>query len=338
MRRFFLNRILAVGGFFGVLTVVGVAGYIALEGWSFLDSLYMTVITLTAVGYSEVHPLSDAGRNFTMVLLAGGITGMGLWFALLTSVIVELDLRDFFRRRRMTKEIEKMSGHVIVCGGGRTGRQVVEELRASKQPYVVIEHDPTAVEALRAIAPDARVVQADATVDHHLVEAGIARADGLITCLDSDTSNLFVCLSARDLQPGLRIVARARDEETVSKLFRAGANHVVSPTVSGAIHMASAMLRPSVVSFLDVATRAEDLALRMEQTDIAEGSSLVGKTLAEAAIPRATGLIVVALRKAGAPRGEFAFNPVADTILEAGDQVIVLGRPEQIENLRKYVR
>ena len=321
----------------GVLIVVGATGYQMIEGWSLQDALYMTVITLTAVGYEEVRPLSDAGRTFTMALLAGGITWMGIWFALITSFIVELDLGNVLRRRKIMREIGRMSGHIIVCGGGRTGRQVVQELEDMGAAWVVIERDPAPIGDLMALIPDAYCIEGDATNDQTLLEAGIESARGLVTCLSGDTDNLFVCLSARDLNPDLTIVARAYEESTMDKLYRAGASHVVSPNVSGAVRMASVLLRPSVVTFLDIATRSSSLSLRMEQMTIDEESPLAGRTLVEARIPQETGLIVIAVRK-GDSEEDFVFNPVADTRIEPGDDIIVLGREPQIEKLREYAR
>jgi voltage-gated potassium channel len=339
--RLYINRFLGTALFFAILLLFGTVGYIGLEGWNWSDSLYMTVITLTAVGYEEVHPLSPPGRVFTGFLLAGGITGMGLWFAFLTSSIVELDLTHVFRRRRTEKEIRRMENHVIVCGAGRTGRQVVEELLVSGEPFVVVERDRQKVEELHHLLPDAMVVEGDATIDHFLEEAGVEKARGLITCLSADTDNLFVCLTARDLRSDLEIVARAYEEETVPKLYRAGANHVVSPNASGAIRMASFMLRPSVVSFLDVATRSPDLTLRLEQETVAASSTVAGRTLMDAKIPQNTGLIVIALRKKNPEGSEepysYVFNPVATTRLDPGDVMIVLGAPDQIRKLREFV-
>lgn len=190
------------------ILLAGTLGYMAIEGWGAEDSLYMALITMAAVGYHEIHPLSSAGRLFTGGVLAAGITAMGLWFAFLTFVVIERD------------------------------RRLVEEFHET--------------------LPDLPIIEGDATVDHFLEEAGIAQARGLIACLSADTDNLFVCLSARDLQKDIEIVARAFEEETVSKLYRSGADHVVSPNASGAIRMASFMLRPDVVSFLDVATRSPE--------------------------------------------------------------------------------
>ena len=226
-----------------------------------------------------------------------------------------------------------MKDHIIVCGCGRTGRQVAQELETMTNQYVLVDKDPARIEEVREFLPHAHVIEGDATHDHVLLEAGLLEAKGLVTCLSKDTDNLFVCLSARDLAAKVKIVARAYEEETMDKLYRAGADHVVSPNVSSAIRMASVLLRPSAVSFLDIATRSSDLALRMEQLLIGERSDVAGKTLMEARIPQRTGLIVIAVRKQGQLR-DFVFNPVADTRLDAGDEVIVLGKEDQISRLR----
>jgi len=333
----FLPRFLWTLVFLMTLVVVGTGGYLLIEGRNVADALYMTVITLTAVGYEEVWHLTRPERVFTMLLLLGGITWMGFWFANLTSLIVELDLQDVLRRRRTLKEISKMKNHIIVCGAGRTGRQVAQELEKMTTQYIIIERDPQQIEAIREFVPDAHVIEGDATHDHVLFEAGLLEASGLVTCLSSDTDNLFICLSVRDLAAKIKIVARAYEEETMDKLYRAGADHVVSPNISGAIRMASVLLRPSVVSFLDIATRSSHLALRMEETILPEKSDLAGKTLMEAKIPQKTGLIVIAVRKDQGIKTDFVFNPVADTRLESGDHLIVLGTTDQIEKLQAYV-
>lgn len=322
---------------FAGLVVVGSSGYVLLEGQSLADSLFMTVTTLTAVGYEEVWPLTPTGRSYTMGLLLAGISWMGFWFASITSLIVELDLQDVLRRRRSMREIAKMRDHVIICGAGRTGRQVAQELEPVTQDYVVIERDADRVAALREYLPEAHVLEGDATHDQVLLEAGVTKAKGLITCLSADADNLYVCLSARDLAAKVTIVARAYEEESIDKLYRAGADQVVSPNVSSAIRMASVLLRPSVVSFVDIATRSPDFKLRMEQTSVGEGSRIAGRTLEEARIPQETGLIVIAIGKHTKAGLDFSFNPSASTRLEPGDDVIVLGEPAQIEQLRKYV-
>jgi len=319
------------------LVILGTLGYAVIEGQSLSDSLYMTVITVTAVGYEEVWPLSPAGRAYTMVVLIGGLSWMGFWFASITALIVESDLKDMLRRRRSMREIAKMRDHVIICGAGRTGRQVAQELEPVTHDYVVIERDPKRIAVLREYVPEAHVLEGDATHDQVLLEAGVTRAKGLITCLSADADNLYVCLSARDLAAKVTIIARAYEEESIDKLYRAGADQVVSPNVSSAIRMASVLLRPSVVSFVDIATRSPDLKLRMEQTSVTERSRIAGKTLAEARIPQETGLIVIAVGKHSKTGLDFVFNPSGTTRIDPGDDVIVLGDSEQLERLRHYV-
>jgi len=319
------------------LVVFGTLGYVAIEGQSVGDSLYMTVITLTAVGYEEVWTLSEAGRAYTMFLLFAGLSWLGFWFASITALIVELDLKDVLRRRRSMRQIATMKDHVIICGAGRTGRQVAQELEDANHDYVIVERDPKRIAPLHEYLPDALVLEGDATHDQVLLDAGLLRAKGLITCLSADADNLYVCLSARDLAAKVTIVARAYEEESMDKLYRAGADQVVSPNVSSAIRMASVLLRPSVVSFVDIATRSPDLKLRMEQTHVAEGSPLAGRTLGEAGIPSETGLIVIAIGKHTQAGLDFVFNPSAATRIDPGDDVIVLGDSDQIERLKRYV-
>ena len=338
MTRLFLSRLAGVIAYFAIMIGVGIVGYILIEGWAFHDALYMTVITVTAVGYHEVGALSTAGRNFTMVLLGGGITGLGLWFALVTALLIELDLKGTLLRRRTMKGIEHLRDHVIVCGAGRTGRQVMEELQRSKQPFVLIENRPDRIRAILDDHPNVLILEGDATHDHQLEMSGIRRARGIITCLSADADNLFVCLSARALNRDLTVVARANETETSAKMYRAGASHVVSPNVSSAVYMASVLLRPSVVSFLDVATRSHELDLRLEQSNIGPDSPLAGKTLAEASIPQATGLIVIALMKDSKRDADVVFNPVGSTVLSPGDDMIVMGRPEQLEQLEQLMQ
>lgn len=332
-KRRFLGMMLALAA----LIAAGTIGFRQLPGYDFSDALYMTIITITAVGYEEVHELGTGGRILAGLLIGGGITLLGVWFALVTSLIVELDLSHVFLTRRTMTKIETLKDHIIVCGAGRTGRQVVAELEAAGRPYVVIDREPAAAAALREQYPNVLVLEGDATTDQTLVEARIGTARGLVTCLSADTDNLFVCLSARDLQPGLTIVARAYNEQTLQKLHVAGADHVVSPNLTGGSRMAAMLLRPQVVSFLDVATRGEGLDLRLEQVDVPPGSQFEGQTLAEAKIPQKTGLIVIATRSAEeAGRDEpWVYNPGPEQRLKAGDVLIVMGRARQIDELTR---
>lgn len=317
-----------------VLVAAGTVGFVLLGDWPVSDAVWMTIITITAVGYEEVRELTPATRVLAAGLLAGGITLMGAWFAVLTAAIVEMDLGHVFRRRRDMRNMEKLQDHVIVCGAGRTGRQIVAEMRAAGVPHVVVDIDNERAEQIRQADDDALVLVADATRDESLVEAGIERARGLVACLSQDTDNLFVCLSARDLNPDLTIVARAYEEQTMQKLYVAGADHVVSPNVTGGVRMASVLLRPSVVTFLDVVARGEDLSLRLEQIDITSDSPLAGLTLEEARIPQRTGLIVIAIGLAASGAdAEWRYNPGPDESMHAGDTLIVLGKSEQLDEL-----
>jgi voltage-gated potassium channel len=336
----FARRFAWVVAFAAVLVALGTAAFHFIAGWTVRQSLWMTIITLTAVGYEEVRPMSATAEAIAALLLIGGLTMMGLWFALLTSAIVEMDLAQVFRIRRTMKRIEQLKNHVVVCGAGRTGKQVIRELIESDTPFLVVERSAERAEALRKEFPDALVLEADATKDESLVSARIGTAQGLVACLSQDTDNLFVCLSARDLQPNLNIVARAYDEQTMQKLYVAGADHVVSPNLTGGIRMAAMMLRPEVVSFLDVVTRGDGLTLRLEEIRILAGSPLAGRTLAEARIPQKTGLIVIAMRHLDARgrEGPWCYNPGPQEEIQVGDVMIVMGNTDQIARLHHEAR
>ncbi len=331
------SRLLLVIVYFTLLTVVGAIGYMAVEGWSWRDALYMTAITLTAVGFHEVHPLTEGGRYWTMGLLAGGLTGLGMWFALVTSFVVRMDIGNAYKRRKTMQKINRIKGHMIVCGGGRMGRQVMQELDGAKKPHVLIEQDRTTIESLRKTQPDALIIHDDATQDRVLREAGIEKAAGLVSCLSSDTDNLFVCLSARHLNRDLVVVARAEGKPATAKMYRAGADHVVSPNVTGAIRVASVLARPAIASFLDIAVPGGQRSRRLEQATVGAKSKVAGRTLADADLPSKTGMIIIAIRKRGAEPGEIIFNPNASTLLNAGDDVIVMGSDDQIRSLREYL-
>lgn len=321
--------------YFLLVFLIGTLGYTLLERWSWFEALYMTVTTVTSVGFMEVEPLSPAGRSFTMVLIALGLTGLGIWWALFTALIVELDLGDVLRRRFIMRNIGHLSGHTIVCGVGRMGRVVVGELVNAGHPFAVIERDPARIAALQALYPGLLAIEADATRDQALKAAGVDRAIGLAACLQEDADNLLVCIAARDLNPRLVLVARAYNEESVERLRRAGADHVISPNQTGGIRMAFSLLRPHVVSFLDCVISDAGIELRLEQAAIPAKSHLVGRTLAEARIPQRTGLIVIGLRHAG-QAGPPSYNPGPETRLDAGDVMIVLGNSEQVQQLRDY--
>lgn len=307
----------------------GTAGYALLEGWDLLDALYMTVITMATVGYAETHPLSDSGRVFTIGLIVASISIAGYAISTIISFVVEGEFYRALRERHMDQRIARLTDHVILCGGGRTGRPIASELHQTHTPFVVIEQDPAVVGEIRQHG-DILYLQGDATQDETLHLAGIARARGLIAALGDDKDNVFIVLTARSLNPRLRIVARANDDANMSKLIKAGANEVVSPNLIGGLRMASVMLRPAVVTFLDQMLRAPDQTLRVEEIHVARVPALVGKTLGEADVAGRTGMIVLAIQPT---QGGYRFNPGPDTPLQAGDILIVIGTPEQIARL-----
>lgn len=333
-----VSRGLAIVVYFALLTAVGTIGYVLIEGWSWEDALYMTVTTETAIGFNEVHPLSTGGRYWTMGVLGGGLTGLGMWFALVTSLVVRMDIGKTYRRRRTVKQARRTKDHVIVCGGGAMGRQVLYELDEAKRTWVLVERDKAVADTLRRVWPDGLIVHDDAGQDGALRDAGVDGAMGLVACLSADADNLFVCLSAKHLNPGLSVVARAEGESATAKMRRAGADHVVSPAVTGAMWVASVLARPSVASFLGTATPGPHLTRHLDQVAVGAASALAGSTLAEARIPDKTGLVVVAIRSAvDDPGAATTLNPGAATRLAAGDDLIVFGDAEQIRALRDYV-
>lgn len=317
---------------FAVICCVGVLGYWFIEpGWSLLDAIFMTFITLTTVGYSD-YDVSQAGRIFTLVLLFAGIGSFTYALAVVTTYVVEGHLRDRFRRKRMEKKIRNLRQHCIICGLGATGRYILEEFQKVGQDFVVIETDAARIEELYAIAPFL-YVHGDATDDRVLEEAGIAHAERLIASLQDDKDNLFVVLSARRLNAALRIIAKVVDiGASREKVKLAGADEVVSPDAIGGLRMASLALRPQVVTFLDLMLR-EGSATRFEEAEIGSDSRLVGKTIGESKIREEIGLLIVALRHGTA--GQFAYNPGAEIALNRGDILYVIGDPASVARLRK---
>ncbi len=312
-----------------VITVAGILGYMVFEGWSFADALYMIVITLTTVGYREVRPLDESGQLWTMLLL---ITGVGtLFYAAVTSVelVVEGTVRGYFGRRRVKAHIRRLSGHYILCGYGRVGRQVARELAADDVPFVIVEQDPDVLE--ECMAEGYLALLGEAADDDVLVEAGIMNAGGLIAAVDSDADNVFVVLSARKLNPKLHIVARASSDETAAKLEIAGADRTLSPYAVGGRRLAALATQPLVVDFLDVVTRGEKgIEFRLEEFSVPEDSAIAGHTIGELKIGEKTGAIVLAVRTT---EGNFDTTPSADDPLHTGDTLIVLGSREQVERL-----
>ena len=305
----------------------GTLGYVIIEDWNLFEALYMTVITLATVGYSEVHTLSFKGQVFTILLIIFGVGTIAYTISSLIQFMVEGQLNRLLGRRKLQKRINRLQNHYIVCGYGRIGRLICRDFASRPLSFIVVESD---AERCRQLEEDGHLfIEGDATQDEVLQQAAIDRATGLVTAVTSDSANVFIILTARGIKPDLFILARASEDGAEVKLLRAGANKVISPYTIGAARMAQAILRPSVVDFIDIATRAESIELQMEEIRVAGGSSLAGLDLVEAGIRKTLGLIVVGIKQ-----GEhMIFNPAAETVIEADHTLIALGKPEDIRRL-----
>jgi voltage-gated potassium channel len=328
------KRLALIGAWFLAILMGGTTAFMLVEGWPFFDALYMTVITISTVGFGEVHPLGTGGRLVAIGLILAGTGSLAYGLSVATAFIVEGELKDILGKRRMEKALAQLSGHVIVCGGGETGKHIVEELLKTRTPCAVIEQDPARSKLLERFG-EIPVVEGDATDGDVLSRARIAAAHGLITTLPSDKDNLFVILTARELNPKLRIVSRVIAYESEPKLRKAGADAVVSSNQIGGMRMASAMIRPHVVSFLDSMLRDPSGVLRVGEAEVGPDSPLVGKTLGEVDFHNRVGLLIIAKRQG--PHGEYVYNPRAAVRLAVGDVLIVCGEPGQIEALREVV-
>ncbi len=306
----------------------GVTGYMVIEGWNFLDALYMTIITLTTVGYREIHPLSVQGTVFTIILIVGGVGSVLYLLSIGAQVILEGELHSVFGRKRLEKKIRLLKDHYIICGFGRMGKIICKELSDKKIPFVVVEKKSDSV----VDVDETIIFEGDATEDEVLKKVGIERAKGLVSVLPTDAENLFVVLSARGLNAELLIVARAGEEGSEQKLFRAGADRVVSPYHIGGLRMAHTILKPAVMDFIEFATKSGNIDLQMEEVSVKEGSNLAGLTLDECGIGRELGIIIVAIKKLD---GQLAFNPTFRTTIKAGDTLIALGEISKLQILEE---
>ena len=311
-----------------LIIACGTLGYMLLEGWNLLDSLFMTVTTITTVGYREVHELTRTGQIFTIALIIGGVGTVFYVLSTGAKFILEGELQEIFGRKRVEKKIRDLKDHYIVCGYGRMGRIICRELKGKNLPYVVVEKSPERLVQF----PDILLVEGDATKDDVLKLVGIEKAQGLISVLPTDAENLYVVLSARGLNPRLLIVARAGEEGSEQKLLRAGADRVVSPYHIGGLRIAHTVLKPAVVDFIEFATKSGNIDLQMEEITIQENSHLVGLTLDECGIGRDLGIIVVAIKQA---TGEMKFNPTFRSAIREKDTLIALGEISKLKMLEE---
>jgi voltage-gated potassium channel len=310
----------------------GTVGYQLIERWPFFDSLYMTVGTISSVAFGEVHPLSRAGRWLTIILIVVGRASVLYGVGAFTAFCVEGDLSHLWEKRRMERQIAALRDHIVVCGGGEMGRHVARELLRTRRPFVCIEIDPAKEEALRKLGEGIVYIIGDATTSDVLQRARVETARGLVACMPSDKDNLFALMSAHELNPTMRVVSRAVAYDAGPKLVKAGADAVVSANTIGALRLASAMVRPNVVDFLDAMLR-EPGATRVEEVTV--GPAVAGQTLGALKLQERTGVIVFALREAATQR--HVFNPSPERVLQAGDVLMACADPAQVTALQRSV-
>lgn len=315
-----------------LVLAMGTAGFTLIEGYPVFDAFYMTLTTITTVGYAEIHPLDRAGRIFNTFIIIFGVSTIFVAVGAMTQTIIELEFADVLSKRRNKRMIDQLHNHYIVCGFGRVGRGAAAELQRAGEPFVVIDRNPERME--RAASAGMLAIQADSTRDQTLREAGIERAKGLISALATDADNLFVILSAKGLNPKLYVVTRAAEEGADEKMRRAGADAVLAPYAIAGLRMAQSLLRPHVMQFLDLTTKNIGLDVDIEQIPVSETSEVVSRSIRDLQIRRELGVIVLAIRKRD---GQMLFNPPAETVILGGDCLIVMGKPENLHRLEGLV-
>ncbi|MFW9259995.1 potassium channel family protein [Nostoc sp. CALU 546] len=320
---------IALGGVF----FIGTLWYCLVEGWSWEDAAYMTVITLATVGYSETHPLGSRGRLFTIALILLGVVNIGYIVNRFTEAIIQGYFQEGIRLQQQRRLMESLSEHYIICGFSRTGRQIAKEFRAEDAPFVVIDADMESVQ--RAQAEGYTAYQGDATLDDTLLKVGIERAICIVAALPSDAENLYIVLSAKTLNTGIRVIARASTEEALQKLRRGGADEVISPYITGGKRMAAAALRPQVLDFVDGILTGADRQLYMEEFLLDPAfCPFVGQSLQKARLRSQSGALVLAIRRLD---GTLIGGPTGDTVLMSGDRLIGMGTAEQLRSLNQIL-
>lgn len=307
------------------ITLVGTLGYHFLEGWSLADSFYATIVTLGTVGFGDFYPVTPVGKCFAIFLIVFGVGTMAYTFAVIMEVLMEGRLKRILGRGKLEKRINTMENHYIICGYGKIGNLICTELAHEKVEFVVVENNP---EVVQGVEDDGFLyISGSATEDKVLLKAGIKRARGVVCALPTDADNLYVVLTAKELNPDVYVLSRFEDNASERRLIKAGADRVISPYRVGGMRMSQAILRPAMLDFIEITTRRQSLALRMEELDVREASSVVGKTLEDSGLRKTYGLIVVAIKK---EPGQMVFNPVASYAIEAGDKLIALGEEDNL--------
>jgi voltage-gated potassium channel len=324
-----LRNLRTIGLLLLLVMTIGTAGFHFIEGWPWFDGFYMVVTTLTTIGYQEVHPLSHAGRVFNVFVILAGVSLVLLAVGSLSQALLEFELQSFFGRRRMEREIGRLDAHYIICGMGRVGRSVARELAAKPVPFVIIESAET--KRQRYASENWLVVAGDATQEQTLRQAQIERARGLIAATTTDATNLYIVLTARGLNPRLKIIARASEDGAEKHLLTAGADSVVSPYSFAGQRIAQSLLRPHVVSFLDTATTHLGMDLEIGEIQVTGQSGFAGKTIESSRIRQDHGVIVLAIKR---PEG-MRFNPAPDEQIRPDDWLIAMGEPAQLRRLEQ---
>jgi voltage-gated potassium channel len=308
--------------------LVGMAGFHVIEGWPWFDGFYMVLTTLTTIGYQEVHPLSPAGRVFNVFVIVAGVSLAFLAIGALTQALLEFELRSFFGRRKMERSIGRLTDHYIICGAGRVGRSAARELARRPVPFVIVEQN----EAKAARCSEQwLLLVGDATQEQTLRQAQIERARGLVAATTTDATNLYIVLTARGLNPNLKIIARASEEDAEKHLRTAGADSIVSPYLFAGHRIAQTFLRPHVVSFLDTATTHLGMDLEIGEIVVGRNSKFAGKTVESSRIRQDRGVIILAIKRAE----KMHFNPSPDDAIESGDCLIAMGEPSQLRRLEE---
>jgi voltage-gated potassium channel len=324
-----LHNLRLIGLALALVILAGTVGFHFIEGWPWFDGLYMVVTTLTTIGYQETHPLSHAGRVFNVGVIVAGVSLVFLAIGALTQALLEFELRSFFGRRKMEREIGRLRDHYIICGAGRVGRSAARELARQPVPFVIIENNEA--KAARYSSEEWLVLIGDATKETTLREAHIDEARGLVAATTTDATNLYIILTARALNPKLKIIARASEEDAEKHLLTAGADSIVSPYSFAGQRIAQTFLRPHVVSFLDTATTHLGIDLEIGEISVSAHSSFAGKTIETSRIRQERGVIVLAIKRGQGMR----FNPAPDDRIEAGDFLIAMGEPAQLRQVEQ---
>ncbi|MBS1857264.1 MAG: potassium channel protein [Acidobacteria bacterium] len=326
------RRFLFIGLAIAATLLIGTAGFTMIDGFPPFDAFYMTLTTMTTVGYGEIHPLSHAGRIFNSFIIVFGVTTLFIAIGTMTQAIIEQEFGEAIGKRRTKRMIENLKDHFIICGYGRVGRGAATELKHAGVPFVVVDNTPERVE--RAMLAGTLAVVADSTRDDTLRMVGIERARGLVAALATDADNLFVLLSAKGLNPNIYVATRAAEEGAEAKMRRAGADAVFAPYAMAGHRLAQSLLRPHVVQFLDFTTKDVGEGVAIEQVRVAPTSEVAGKTIRELQLRREVGVIVLAIRD---PGGHMTFNPPPDSPVRGSDFLIVMGRPQDLRTLENLL-